>query len=48
MSKQARPIQYFSPEYLEQCKALTPQQIVEFLEDFRLAFAAQQSMEKKS
>ena len=48
MSKQARPIQYFSAEYLEQCKALTPQQIVEFLEDFRLAFAAQQNMEKKS
>ncbi len=48
MSEQPRPIQYFSSEYLEQCKALTPQQIVEFLEDFRLAFATQQGKEKKS
>jgi len=43
MEKQTRPIQYFSAEYLEQCKALTPQQIVEFLEDFRLAFSPQLS-----
>jgi hypothetical protein len=47
MQKQTRPVQYFSDEYLEQCKALTPQQIVEFLEDFRLAFANQENREKK-
>lgn len=30
-----RPIQYFSDEYLEQCRQLTPTQIATFLEDFR-------------
>ena len=41
MSPQNRPIQYFSPEYLKQCKKLTPDQIVQFLEDFRRMFAEQ-------
>ncbi len=31
-----RPIQYFSDEYLEQCKKATPEAILEFLESFRL------------
>lgn len=31
-----RPVQYFTDEYLEQCKKMTPKQILEFLEDFRL------------
>lgn len=31
-----RPVQYFSDEYLEQCKAMSADQIVEFLEAFRL------------
>ena len=30
-----RPVQYFSAEYLEQCRAMTPEQILQFLEDFR-------------
>ena len=30
-----RPIQYFSKEYLERAKELTPDQILQFLEDFR-------------
>ena len=30
-----RPVQYFSDEYLEQCRAMTPDQILQFLEDFR-------------
>jgi len=30
-----RPVQYFSPEYLESCRAMSPDQIVQFLEDFR-------------
>jgi hypothetical protein len=47
MRKEARPVQYFSDEYLEQCKRLTTEEIVEFLEDFRLAFANQENMEKK-
>lgn len=36
-----RPVQYFTDEYLEQCKQMTPEQILQFLEDFRLMFAAQ-------
>lgn len=31
-----RPVQFFSDEYLEHCRAMTPEQIVRFLEDFRL------------
>lgn len=30
-----RPVQYFSKEYLERCKELSPDQILQFLEDFR-------------
>lgn len=30
-----RPIQYFSKEYLERCKELTADQILQFLEDFQ-------------
>jgi predicted DNA binding CopG/RHH family protein len=30
-----RPVQYFSKEYLAQCRKMTPEQIVEFLENFR-------------
>ncbi len=30
-----KAIQYFSPEYLEQCRSMKPEQIVQFLEDFR-------------
>ncbi len=38
MNKNQRPVQHFSPEYLKQCQAVTPAQIVQFLEDFRLMF----------
>ena len=31
-----RPIQFFSDEYLEQCKNADPEAILEFLESFRL------------
>jgi predicted DNA binding CopG/RHH family protein len=31
----SRPVQYFTKEYLEQCKAMSPTQIAQFLEDFR-------------
>jgi len=31
-----RPVQYFSDEYLEQCKKMTPEQILGYLESFRL------------
>ncbi|MFC1521108.1 CopG family antitoxin [Elusimicrobiota bacterium] len=30
-----RPVQYFSKEYLEQCKKMKPEDILRFLEDFR-------------
>lgn len=30
-----RPVQYFSDQYLEQCKQMTSEQILEFLESFR-------------
>lgn len=30
-----RPVQYFTPEYLERCRAMKPEQIVRFLDDFR-------------
>lgn len=48
MNTNSRPIQYFSTEYLEQCKALTPLQIIEFLEDFRLMATSQQTTRKKT
>ncbi len=31
-----KPVQYFSNEYLEQCKDAKPEAILEFLEGFRL------------
>jgi predicted DNA binding CopG/RHH family protein len=30
-----KPVQYFSDEYLAQCKDMTPEQIIRFLDDFR-------------
>lgn len=30
-----RPVQYFTDEYLEQCKGVTPEQALTFLEQFR-------------
>lgn len=35
-----RPVQLFSDEYLERCRALSPTDIVRFLEDFRRLHAA--------
>ena len=29
-----KPVQYFSKEYLEYCKLMTPMQILQFEEDF--------------
>ena len=31
-----RPTQFFTDEYLEQCSNATPEEILEFLESFRL------------
>ena len=30
-----RPVQYFDAAYLEQCRQMSPEQILEFLESFR-------------
>jgi predicted DNA binding CopG/RHH family protein len=32
-------IQYFSEEYLKRCEGVTPDQIIEFLENYRLLFS---------
>jgi predicted DNA binding CopG/RHH family protein len=31
-----RPVQTFTDEYLEQCRRMTPEQVIRFLEDFRM------------
>jgi len=31
-----KPVQYFSDEYLEQCKTFSTEAILEYLENFRL------------
>ena len=31
-----RPTQFFTDEYLQQCSNATPEQVLEFLENFRL------------
>ncbi|HEY2810666.1 MAG TPA: hypothetical protein VGJ00_04675 [Rhabdochlamydiaceae bacterium] len=33
-------IQYFSKKYLKRCKGATPDQIIEFLENYRMLFAS--------
>lgn len=38
-----RAVQFFSDEYLERCRALTPVQIATFLEEFRQNYAAAES-----
>ncbi len=30
-----RPVQYFSDDYLEQCRTATPEQVLTFLENYR-------------
>ncbi len=31
-----KPVQYFSDDYLTQCRTATPKQVLTFLEDYRL------------
>lgn len=42
-----RPVQYFSKDYLEQCRAMTPEQIVRFLEDFRSLRGPQRTIKSR-
>ncbi len=37
-----RPVQYFSSEYLENCRQMTALQIVQFLEDYRTLMGPQE------
>lgn len=42
-----KPLQYFSDEYLEHCRKLTPQQILTFLDQFRtIAYAGRKTKSK--
>ncbi len=34
-----RPVQYFSKEYLEQCKGMKPADILRFLDEFRRLYS---------
>lgn len=43
-----KTVQYFDDEYLSRCKDATPQQIAEFLEQFRLMQGAHLSSNTKS
>ncbi len=36
INKQQRPVQYFSDDYLKYCQTLSKEQILQFLEDFKL------------
>lgn len=37
-----KTIQFFTKEYLERCKGMTPDQIIEFLENYRMLFSKTQ------
>ncbi len=37
--KKDKTLQYFTEEYLQECKKLTPEQILAFLEDFQSMYA---------
>lgn len=40
MKRTVRPVQYFSDEYLERCRKLSPDDIVRFLDEFRRLYGA--------
>lgn len=39
-TERPRAVQYFSDEYLQRCRRLSARDIVQFLEEFRLNYAA--------
>ena len=44
MSEKApKPVQYFSKDYLERCREMSPEEVVEFLEGFRLLTEGERS-----
>lgn len=42
-----KTVQYFTEEYLERCSRMSPIEILQFLEEFRLMFAAQAAAQYK-
>ena len=42
-----KAVQYFTDEYLRQCKAMTPEQIIGFLDEFRQLHATTTSSKSK-
>ena len=42
-----KPVQYFSDEYLAQCRQMTPDQIIRFLDDFRQLHGAEHRSRSK-
>ena len=43
-----RPVQHFSRDYLERCRAMRPEQIVRFLDGFRALHAHREQQSAKS
>lgn len=41
-----KTVQYFSDEYLEECKKLSPMEIIEFIENFRILVTSSPSKSK--
>ena len=41
-----RPVQTFTDEYLEQCRRMTPDQVIRFLDDFRMLQSSRPSRSK--
>lgn len=41
-----KTIQYFSEKYLEQCRGMTPDQVIRFLDDFRQLHGTEMSASK--
>jgi len=42
-----RPVQYFTDEYLQQCRKMKPEQVLRFLEDFRELQKARKPVKSK-
>lgn len=42
-----KAVQYFSDEYLQQCREMTPEQIIQFLDDFRQLHGADSRSKSK-
>ena len=42
-----QPVQYFSDEYLKRCRQMKPEEIVQFLENFRLLHGGERTPSKR-